>query len=215
MKLIAINGSPRKEWNTATMLASAVDGAKSQDAETETIHLYDLSYKGCRSCFACKTIDTPFSGRCIMQDDLTPVLKKAEEADALLLGTPIYFWSMTGEMRSFLERLLFAPVVYSSPPRSLFPRKIKTAVIYTMNAPEAMSVQRGFETIQKTTEMSLTMVFGNSETLCSYDTYQFPDYSKVVMEYFDPLKKAERRSEVFPDDCKKAFDLGCRLVQQV
>lgn len=54
MKIIAINGSPRKNRNTATLLNKALEGAASQGAETELIHLYDLNYKGCVSCFACK-----------------------------------------------------------------------------------------------------------------------------------------------------------------
>jgi len=48
--------------------------------------------------------------------------------------------------------------------------------------------------------------------LCSYDTYQFEDYSKVVATRFDPEKKAKRRKEVFPIDCEKAFKLGARLA---
>ena len=54
MKVIAVNGSPRKEWNTAAMLEKALAGAADQGAETELIHLYDLKYTGCTSCFACK-----------------------------------------------------------------------------------------------------------------------------------------------------------------
>ena len=55
MKVIAFNGSPRKNWNTAMLLEKALEGAKSEGAETELIHLYDLNYNGCISCFACKT----------------------------------------------------------------------------------------------------------------------------------------------------------------
>ncbi len=51
MKVIAINGSPRKRWNTATLLEKALEGAASQGAETELIHLYDIDFKGCTSCF--------------------------------------------------------------------------------------------------------------------------------------------------------------------
>jgi multimeric flavodoxin WrbA len=54
MKIIAINGSPRKDWNTGALLKSALEGAASEGAQTEIINLYDLSYKGCISCFACK-----------------------------------------------------------------------------------------------------------------------------------------------------------------
>jgi multimeric flavodoxin WrbA len=55
MKVMAFNGSPRKKWNTATLLEKALEGAASQGAETELIHLYDLDFKGCISCFAYKT----------------------------------------------------------------------------------------------------------------------------------------------------------------
>ena len=50
---MAFNGSPRKDWNTATLLNKALEGAASKGATTELIHLYDLNYKGCISCFAC------------------------------------------------------------------------------------------------------------------------------------------------------------------
>jgi multimeric flavodoxin WrbA len=49
---MAFNGSPRKKWNTATLLERALEGAGSQGAKTELIHLYDIDYKGCISCFA-------------------------------------------------------------------------------------------------------------------------------------------------------------------
>lgn len=214
MKIIAVNGSPRKTWNTGTLLQKTLEGAASQGAETELVHLYDLTYKGCISCFACKLINGPSSGRCAMQDELSPLLKTIEEeADALILGSPIYFGSITGEMRSFLERLLFAPLIYSQPPRSIFPRSIKTAIIYTMNVTEEKSREVGYEVLFESTEASLSRALGESETFCCYDTYQFPDYSKVIMEYMDPARKAARRAEVFPQDCQKAFELGCRLAK--
>jgi multimeric flavodoxin WrbA len=213
MKLIAINGSPRKSWNTATLLKKTIEGAQAAGAETELIHLYDLTFKGCTSCFVCKMIDSPAKGRCAMKDDLTPVLKRIQDqADALVLGTPIYFGSMSGELKSCMERLLFAPLVYSQPPRSLFPRKLRTAMIYTMNVSEEMSARTGYQAMMNATEASLKRIFGEAETLCSYDTYQFPDYSKVIMEHFDPEKKALRRKEILPIDCQKAFDLGHRLT---
>ena len=56
MKVIAVNGSPRKTWNTATLLEHALAGAAGSGAETELVHLYDLEFKGCISCFACKKI---------------------------------------------------------------------------------------------------------------------------------------------------------------
>ncbi|MDR3670750.1 MAG: flavodoxin family protein [Holophaga sp.] len=112
MRVIGINGSPRKKWNTATLLGKALEGAASVGAETELIHIYDLDYKGCRSCFACKLKTGSSHGSCSMKDDLTPVLEKVKQADAVVLGSPIYFGMVTGEMRSFLERLMFPYLVY-------------------------------------------------------------------------------------------------------
>ena len=63
MHVIAINGSPRKNWNTATLLNKALEGASSQGATTELIHLYGLNFKGCVSCFACKLIDISLLSR--------------------------------------------------------------------------------------------------------------------------------------------------------
>lgn len=76
MNVIAINVSPRKTWNTATLLEKALDGAKSVGADTELIHLYDLNFKGCTSCFACKIKNGKYIGHCAMKDDLSSVLEK-------------------------------------------------------------------------------------------------------------------------------------------
>ena len=63
-------------------------------------------------------------------------------------------------------------------------------------------------------ESIMQMVFGASESLLSFDTYQFKDYSKVVAPMFDPEEKAKKRREVFPVDCKKAFDMGVKLATE-
>ena len=63
MKVMAFNGSPRKKWTTATLLSKALEGAASKGAKTELIHLYHLNFKGCISCFACKTIGGKSYGR--------------------------------------------------------------------------------------------------------------------------------------------------------
>jgi multimeric flavodoxin WrbA len=214
MKAIAFNGSPRKKWNTATLLEKALEGASSQGAETVLIHLYDLNYKGCISCFACKTKGGKSYGRCAVKDDLTPLLKTVLDVRSLILGSPIYYGIVTGQMRSFMERLFFPFSPYIDPPGSLFPRKISTGFIYTLGATEEMAKQRGFDHHIRSNEMILERIFGASESLCSYDTYQFEDYSKVLAPRFNPEKKAQRRREVFPLDCAKAFEMGSRLASK-
>lgn len=210
---MAFNGSPRKKWNTATLLKKALEGAASQGAKTELIHLYDLNFKGCISCFACKTKGGKSYGRCAVKDDLKPVFRKIEKADAIILGSPIYFGTVSGEMKSFMERLLFPYSVYTDPPQSLFPGKIKTGFIYTMNVTEKMMQEMGYIEHFKRHEMTLRRIFWDSEYLCSFDTYQFDDYSKMVATRFDPVKKAQRRKEIFPIDCDKAFEMGYRFAK--
>ena len=212
MKVLAINGSPRKKWNSATLLEKALEGAASRGAETEFIHLYDLDYKGCTSCFACKLKGGKSYGKCAMNDGLTPVLEKLAHADAFVLGSPIYFGTVTGEMRSFMERLLFPYLTYTRPPGSLFGRKIPTAFIYTMNVSEDLMKEYRYPVHIGLNENLLSRTFGQAESLCSFETLQFEDYDKVVFSYFDPEERRERRRTVFPEDCRRAFELGIRIV---
>ena len=212
MRVMAFNGSPRKKWNTATLLEKVLEGVESKGWDTELIHLYDLTFKGCTSCFACKTSGHESYGRCAMNDDLTPILKKIEEVDAMILGSPIYYGTVSGEMKSFMERLLFPYMTYTIPIRSLFPRKIRTGFIYTMNVTQEEMRKFDFESHIMGNEAMLRILFGSSEAILSFDTYQFEDYSKVVGDRFDPEKKAKRRKEIFPKDCEKAFDMGVRFA---
>ena len=213
MKVIAVNGSPRKKWNTATLLDHALEGARSVGAETELVHLYDLDFKGCHSCFGCKTVDGPSYGHCAVKDGLRPLLEAVPSAGALILGSPIYCMQATGEMRSFYERLIFPYLEYADPPRSLFPGKLKVGLIYDMGMPEAMAQKIGLESALALSTGITSAIFGQPEVLFSYDTMQFDDYSKYAAARFDPVKKKQRHDEVFPEDCKKAFAMGARLAQ--
>jgi len=214
MKVIAFNGSPRKKWNTATILEKALEGASSQGAETELIHLYDLSYKGCISCFACKLKNGKSSGRCAVKDDLKPILNKVHNADAIILGSPIYFGMPTGVIRSFMERLLFQYLIYDENHSFLFKRSIPTGLIYTMNVEQSLIEGMGYDRTLMGIEMTFKRCFGAAETLMVTDTYQFDDYSKYETSAFDEAKKAQRRREVFPEDCRKAFEMGVRFASQ-
>jgi multimeric flavodoxin WrbA len=214
MKVIAINGSPRKKWNTATLLEKALEGAASEGAETEIIHLYDLDFKGCTSCFTCKLKGGKSYGKCAMKDELTPVLERLKDADAVLLGSPVYLGNLTGEMRSFLERYIFPYLVYSNDLPSLYPKNIPVGFIYTMNVTEDFFDMVGLTKTIEVNEYMAKIIFGYSESLCCTDTYQFDDYSKYVADKFDPEEKAKRRKEVFPKDCEKAFEMGAGFVKR-
>ncbi len=211
MRAIAINGSPRKDWNTATLLRKALEGAESEGAETRMVHLYDLAFKGCTSCFSCKMKNST-CGLCAMKDDLRDILRETLENDVLLLGSPIYFFDVTGEMRSFLERLLFANLVYDLERRTVFTREISCGLIFTMNASEEAAKRFACDAILQRHAAMLRILNTDSEILAAYDTYQFSDYSMVHAPMFDETRKACVRAERFPVDCQRAFEMGARLA---
>ncbi len=212
MKVLAVNGSPRKTWNTAKLLSEALEGAASVGAETELVHLYDLNFKGCASYFDCKLKNGKSYGRCSIEDDLSPVLDKIPAIDALILGSPIYLGTITGELKMFLERLTFPYLVYDAVRSSLFPKKLPVGFIYTMGAPEQFIKNMGIDQHVKLNENLLAQRFGSVESLLVTDTYQFDDYSKYV-QAFNVEEKTRRHKDIFPIDCKKAFEMGARLAK--
>ena len=149
-----------------------------------------------------------------MRDDLKPVFKKIEAADAIIFGSPIYLGNITGEMQSFLERLVFPYLTYTDPPESLFPKKIPAGFIYTMGLTEELMNEFGYNQRFAGMDRLLARIFGSSEKLLSFDTYQFEDYSKMVASRFNPEEKLKRRQEIFPKDCQKAFEMGVQLAKK-
>ncbi|MFZ5426702.1 MAG: flavodoxin family protein [Thermodesulfobacteriota bacterium] len=208
MKVMAFNGSPRKKWNTATLLQHALDGAGGKGADCEMVHLYDLEYRGCTSCFECKKIGGRSYGRCAMKDGLTPVLERAAEAGALILGSPVYFGAETGEMRSFMERLMFPFLTYTPGYAPITPKKMPTALFYTMNVKEEALTDLGYDKFIGRMQGALARTFGSCQVLLATDTCQFSDYGKYLSTAWDPAAKAKRKEEVFPKDCAKAFAIG-------
>jgi multimeric flavodoxin WrbA len=214
MNVIAVNGGPRKDWNTALMLRSALEGAESVGAQTKLVHLYDLMYKGCISCFSCKRTGNTCDGLCATHDDLRPVLAEIITSDVLLLGSPIYFGDVTGEMRSFLERLLFPSASYDEFGVSTFPGKVSCGWVLTMNCPEQFMKDVHYDILIETHTMIMGILKGTTEVVTANETWQFADYSKMNAAMFDVDAKAKRRAEQFPVDCLKAFEMGARQAGQ-
>ena len=207
MKVIAVNGSARKGWNTHTLLEKALEGAASKGAQTDMVNLYDLDYKGCIGCLGCKRKDGNV-GRCAIKDALTPVLDRIDGCDALILGSPIYLNEVTGELRSFLERLVFQYLSYDKMHGALFNKKIKTAFIFTTNCPESMYEKVGYAKLFDGYKQFMERIFGECRTFAASETWQIDDYDKYHMSMFDVADRRRRREEVFPEDCAKAFAIG-------
>ena len=94
-------------------------------------------------------------------------------------------------------------MTYTDPPGSLLSRKVQTAFIYTPGATKKMARESGFDKHIAANEMLMKMILGAPETLCSYDTYPFEDYSKVYAPRFDPEKKAKVRGKYFRSIARK------------
>lgn len=212
MKLLAINGSPRRNMNTGQLLDKLVQGAASGGTEAELIHLRDLQFAGCISCFHCKDPQGNSYGRCIKKDDLSPILDKAHEADILVLGTPFYYSSETALMRAFQERLWFQYALYTRHKPPLSPAKKATALLYTMNVKESEMAVYGKDKTVGRAKVVMESLFGPCEVFICEDTKQVRDYSRYEVDIYDPVEKDRRHREVFPRDLERAFALGVKLA---
>lgn len=218
MNVQLFNGSPRNNWNTAQILNNAAEGAKSVGADTEIINLYDYTFTGCVSCFACKIKGSKTNGVCTYRDVIRPVLEKARKSDVIILGSPVYYDYPTAQMRAFMERLMFPVDPYminvETKERIRFLDKtIPVGMIYTMNCPDFFMSEVNYPTILGANENALKRLFGYCETLYVCDTYQYMDYSKYDCNMFDEKHKAVVREKQFPVDCQKAFEMGKRLAE--
>ena len=213
-KIFAVNGSPRKNGNTAQLLQKALEGAASAGAEVKLIQLADLNFSGCRSCFACKKLANPSPG-CVLKDDLAETLKELLQADGIIMGSPIYFGAESGLYRNFLERLFFPMLRYTNPPSSRAEKRIDFGFIYTMNVPENLMDEYGYRTYLESTNKFPRMIFGseNVHTLYACDTHQFDDYSKYECTLFDAGHKDKMRKTQFVSDLAKAFEMGRKLAE--
>jgi multimeric flavodoxin WrbA len=99
MKVLGIMGSPRVGGNSDLLLEDALAGAKDAGAEVEKIILDKKKISGCKDCKKCNE-----TGICLINDDMLQIHKKILDADAIIHSVPVYFWSMTAQMKAYLDR---------------------------------------------------------------------------------------------------------------
>ena len=212
-KIIIIDGGPRKTFNTASMLQKIAEGAASVSSEIEvkTIRLYDMQYRGCMSCMACKLKDR-VSNVCKYKDALTPVLEEIAQADGLVMGSPIYFSEVTAQLRMLLERLIFPWLSYEDFSLTA-PKRMPVLLTYTMNAntEQAKVIYQMMGII----ENCLERAFGEVEHVDAYNTYQVKNYDNYELRGFSEPDKRKYREEHWEEDLQKAFDAGKRMAEFV
>ena len=212
-KIIIIDGGPRKTFNTASMLKKIAEGAASvsEEIEVKTVRLYDLDYKGCMSCLACK-VKGKETNVCKFRDALTPVLEEISQADALVMGSPIYFSEITAQLRAFIERLVFPRLSYKDYSFNV-PKRIPVILTYTMNAnaEQAKSIYK----IMRLTEGMLIMSMGEVEHVDAYNTYQVKNYDRYELSGFNELEKREYRDQNWENDLQRAYDAGKHMAEKI
>lgn len=210
MKVVIVNGSPRKSGNTAQLCNAFQDGvmATAPDCEIVRFNLDDLTFKGCRSCFSCKLRNSSRYGVCSFKDELSPVLDEVLTADCIVVASPIYFMDVSSAVKAFLERLCFSLGSYEQGYKSLAPKKVRVVTIYTMNTPADLSPVLAMDNM----DMFLNHIFSAPKRICAYNTYQFSDYSKYVVDVFDEKEKAQYREKHWPCDLETAYNTGREIA---
>ena len=210
MKTIVINASPRKNMNTAQLLKEAQKGAESNGAETEYIDLFEYTFTGCRSCMACKRKDGE-RNKCFWKDDMSTIVEKVLAADAVIIGSPIYFGQPTASFRALWERLAFPVLSYDGEPISYYDSKLNVGFIWTMNA-SGDYYENGIKPSLAVTESTAPMFFhGDVKSYASLDTLQVNDYSKYAMGAFSEEAKRAHHDTQFPIDLQECFKMGAEL----
>ncbi|MBP3215972.1 MAG: flavodoxin family protein [Clostridium sp.] len=208
-KIVAVNAGPRMGWNTETLITEASKGAEAAGASVERFDLFRLEkYTGCISCFGCKK--EKFKGHCVCRDGLTPVLDAIRESDGLIIGSPNYLSELTASFRALYERLIFQNLTYNKETPSCNTRPIPVLLIMTSNAPEG-----AYQQLLAGYQQTLNFLVGPTKVFVSGNTLQLKDYSKTDWPWtlFDPEAKKVRHETVFPEECKKAFELGKMMAE--
>lgn len=208
-KIIAVNAGPRLGWNTDTLITEAAEGAKSAGAIVEKYDLFRLGkYTGCISCFGCKR--EKYKGHCVCRDGLTPVLDAIRGADGLIIASPNYLSEMTASFRALYERLVFQNLTYNAETPCCNQHPIPVLLIMTSNAPDNFYLG-----LIQNYQQTLNRFVGPTEFFVSGDTLQLKDYSKTDWKWslFDTEQKQHRHETVFPQERRKAYEMGVALAQ--
>lgn len=127
MKVIGVNGSARKDGNTAILINKVFDELNKEGIETELIQLSGAKIRGCMACRKCVEMKNK---SCIIKDELNNYIKKLENVDGIILGSPVYFTDVTSEMKAFIDRVGLVTRANDH----MLKRKVGTAVVAVRRA---------------------------------------------------------------------------------
>ena len=100
MQIVYLCGSPRRNGNSDTLAQAFLQRCSEHNAVIKSFHLNDLNYRGCQACDGCKTT----AAQCVITDDLSNVLAAVEQADMLVLASPVYYGDVSAQLKGFIDR---------------------------------------------------------------------------------------------------------------
>ncbi len=107
MKILVLNGSPRRAGNTAGFVKAFKEGAESAGNTVDVKVLSAMKYGPCISCYGCRN----GSGKCVQKDDLAPVIEALPDYDMVVFASPVYYWGFSGQMQSAISRFFpYGPI---------------------------------------------------------------------------------------------------------
>jgi multimeric flavodoxin WrbA len=97
--VLGVYGSPRKGGNSDLILDSAIEGAQEQGAKVKRIYVRDLHISGCVECGGCEK-----TGQCVIKDDMQDIYALLDNADSIILSSPIFFYGLSSQLKAFIDR---------------------------------------------------------------------------------------------------------------
>lgn len=139
-KVIAFLGSPRKKGNTSDVVHEVLRGASDAGAQTKIYHLNDMNIKGCQGCLYCRENDS-----CIIKDDMHKIYEDIKDADAVVIGSPVYICQLSAQTKLLLDRFYALTDAHHKP---RFGEK-KTLMVYTQAAPFEIFFKKYYKYTEK------------------------------------------------------------------
>ncbi|MBF0231741.1 MAG: flavodoxin family protein [Desulfamplus sp.] len=133
MKVIALQGSPKKKGNTATVLSFVEEELLSLGHEFESIYLNSKNIKGCLACGKCK--EKPDTVGCVQKDDAPEILDKMVAADLVIFASPLYFWGVTAQLKAIIDRTYSFYVNFHQPGHASIVKGQRQALLVTGGGP--------------------------------------------------------------------------------
>lgn len=213
-KIIIFDGGPRKNMNTGCMIEAFKAGAESTglDVEVKRICLYDIDYKDCYACMACKMKDSKFRDVCGRKDGLTEFLREAAYADGIVFASPIYFGDVTAQLHAAITRLFYPWLSYKNFSANP-PKHVPTATIYTMNANDMQQEQ--MQPMYNNLEGMIELFLSKPERILALNTTQVKNYDRYDMDGLRPDLKKTWRDEHWDKDLQSSFDAGKRMIEKI